>query len=502
MNRPRRYLKGPVGCLWLVVSLVSAGLGASSWLLWREIAGLREEAARARATAESALTSAAASVGDATRTPAAGSPPKLLPKYASALQEDLESLRRALFDANSLWVRGEEGFRARREPDVTRAAYALCARSFAGQVPLGEALEARVRDLLGAGAAARAALSRYEKECGAAREHLETVEAREVPGLRQKYGLAEAACRFHVPEARELLADAAKQRDGAAALLERKVAPYGLADEPEARRVAERACDLLGSARAAADQRVERSRQCNERYDDLKKRLVGWPAKRAAGEAAVRAIWAEFLPRYCAGLAERIAATDPIRPEVEKRLAAEAERYKEQDFDGALKLLDEALADATRAEAEMEAAPSLLCDLHAARNQIGERLAAARAAVEQTRACIRDNAADAGTDVSDGAGRLEDAEALRGRQEWLEALAAAEAAEHEAEAGRVLVNQRVADAARRREEEARARQHSSSSDTNWSSSDSGSSGDYGSSGGGGSSDSGGSWGDSGSDSGW
>ncbi|MBI3270408.1 MAG: hypothetical protein HYZ53_15470 [Planctomycetes bacterium] len=452
MSTPRRYLKGLPGCLWLVASLFATGWGTIDWLAWAAVADVRAEAAAARPRAERALAAADARIAEAMRSPEAGAPPRLPAKYGNALRARLDSQHASLAAADQDWAAAETALLDRSDRRRAEALFRRCAEIWDLQVAGAVVgIEQELEDLLHAAAAARETLDRFEPEAALSLRHVEELEAREVPGLRTKYALPEADCRFRFPEAHALLADARRQREDALRLLEPPAETEASPDPPAALAVANQARALLQAARSAADKRIEGARLCNERYDILRARIAEVPAKRAAGEAAVHALGAEFLPRYQEGLLERIAGTPAFLAEVEKRFVAEIERYKAQDFGGALAFLDEALALLSRADDDLSAAPLLLTRLRNCRAGFPSLLERARTAVAQSQAYVRAHAGDVGGGVADGARFLPAALERGGRQEWLEAYAEAERALRQANDGLASATRLVAAAERARE---------------------------------------------------
>ncbi len=491
----RRYLQGPTGCLWLFVCLVFIVWGLSAHGRWSSVGVGRELAIRERAVATEDLRTLDVQLSAAGAPLESGARPRLLARTLERMHARRRELDAARTIAESTLQAAERAFGRREDPERVQDVFRIVRDSFLAVGLRAGRLAEDLRRLLDAGPRARAALDSFPGEAEQTRRRLDEAEAREVPGLREKYGLPDDRCRFRLPEARALVEDAERERRRAEETLRTPVEPEGIPDEPEAAHLAERAYALLGSARAAAERRLQRSRECNEQYDRLRAALDGWPERTADAQAAARAIWAEFLPRYHEGLVERAEAANDLRPEIERRLALEIPEYLEQDFDGALEILAGALEQVNAAEAHFAAAPDRLGKLRRARTEIPPLLQRATAMTQSVRTYVATHASDVKERVPDGAEQLQIARSHAAGTDWLEAQLAAQSALTEAAAGLARAQVLVADAdsARRRQEEVSRRSHSTDS-----SSDSYSSGGSWDSG---SSDSG-SWGDSGSDSGW
>lgn len=516
METHRRLLRGPLALLWLLASLGAAGYGGVRQVETvqsrRAAVARRDTAAGIRAQAREARDALNSEYAAATQGAEAGSRPLVLPMYAALLTAELDPLKAEWEAAETGWI--EAGRRLNTHDYAGAAAPIAFAEEryrgiLSGRIPALRSILGRIRD---AGPRAREALARFESEESRARGEIEAMESREVPGLREKYRLADSSCRFRLPEARELLAGARVQHDRARSLLETPVQPYGIPDEPEAREAAVRALDLCTYAVTAAKKRLGSASLCNERYDILRERLDHLADRRAEAATALRALWAEHLPRYGEGLQEQIEKSEGARLAVEACLVSEIEKYKVQDFDGALLLLDQALEILRQAFDALSAPGRLLVELNRCRSECPVVLAEAERGVEAARQYLAAHAGDVGTDLRTPLDPLQEAEAHRRRREWREAHASARKALQEAASvlsrakGRVRAAEEARERARRKAAEAaerarRAAEEAASSrswDNDSSSSDWGSSSsDWSSSG-----DSGGSWGDSGSDSGW
>lgn len=514
METHRRLLRGPFGWIWLLASLGLAIHGVGRQHEAREARRAAHEArdrvAAVRAATATARESLLAEYSGATQGAEAGSKPKILPKYAALLEGELGPLQSEWTAAENSWKEADRllaagEFRATRAS--CEAAESLYGHVLSARLPALHAIIGRIRD---AGPKAREALGKFDAAEAAARGDLEAIEKQEVPGLREKYQLSDSECRFRLPEARQLLQSAREHRDRAQSLLDTPVEPYGIPDEPEAREMAVRAVDLCSYAVTAGKKRVESSRLCNERYDILKGRLKEWETRKGEAGIALQALWAEHLPRYIEGIPEKIAKADSSRAAADTCLAAEIQRYRAQDFDGGLALLDQALEILRAAYAEFASVGELLVELNRCRSEFASVQAQASAEMEAARSYIAAHAGDVSPGLPLGGDALAEAVACHQRREWLEAVAAVQTARRTAAESLETARRQVcaAETARREAEEAaeRARRDaeessrrsliddSSSSSSDWGSSSS----DWDSS----SSDSGGSWGDSGSDSGW